>query len=83
MRITAITASNDSEKAVLDYLEANASDELVKKINNGVVIEKDGKRPPFTAGRYTTSRRTASTVPSKTRTGLHTSPKRPRNRRRS
>lgn len=44
MRITAITASNDSEKAVLDYLEANASDELVKKINNGVVIEKDGKR---------------------------------------
>lgn len=38
MRITAITASSDYERAVLDYLEANASDELVKKINEGVKI---------------------------------------------
>lgn len=30
-----LKASNDYEKAILDYLESNASDALAEKINNG------------------------------------------------
>lgn len=43
MRIN-ITAENNIQKVILDYLEENASDVLVNKINNGVEIEKDGKK---------------------------------------
>ena len=35
MRITYLVAKNNTEKIVLNYLEKNASDELVAKINNG------------------------------------------------
>lgn len=38
-----ITANNPTEEVIRDYLEKNASDELINKINNGVMVEKDGK----------------------------------------
>lgn len=39
-----LTASNKQEELVLAYLQENASETLAEKINNGVYIEKDGKR---------------------------------------
>ncbi|MBR7177000.1 MAG: hypothetical protein IKD26_02165 [Clostridia bacterium] len=41
MRIQ-LEVKNEVDQVVLDYLEANASDELVAKINNGTPTEKDG-----------------------------------------
>lgn len=41
-RIT-IEATTSAEKRVKEYLEQNASEVLVEKINNGVEIAKDGK----------------------------------------
>ena len=42
MRIKLETKENPTLKRLLDYLEANASDELVEKINNGTPYTKDG-----------------------------------------
>ena len=39
-----LTTKTDSQKIVKEYLEQNVSDTLAEKINNGVIIEKDGKR---------------------------------------
>ncbi len=39
-----LTATNKQEELVLAYLQENASETLTEKINNGVHIEKDGKR---------------------------------------
>lgn len=38
-----LTANTSSEKRVKEYLEQNASDVLADKINNGVIVERDGK----------------------------------------
>ena len=38
-----LIANDTAEQRVKGYLEANASEELAKKINEGVPIEKDGK----------------------------------------
>ena len=43
MDLTIEAKGNEHEK-VKRYLEANASEVLAEKINNGVVIEKDGKK---------------------------------------
>ena len=43
MRILNLETKNDSQKAIKDYLENNASQILADKINNGVQIEKDDK----------------------------------------
>ena len=42
MRIKLETKDNETLKKLVDYLEANASDELVEKINNGTPYTKDG-----------------------------------------
>ena len=42
MRIKLETKDNETLKKLVDYLEANASDELVGKINNGTPYTKDG-----------------------------------------
>ena len=42
MKIKLETKNNPTLKRLLDYLEANASDELVEKINNGTPYAKDG-----------------------------------------
>ncbi len=39
-----LTAKGRAQELILAYLQENASDVLAEKINNGVVIEKDGKR---------------------------------------
>ena len=39
-----LQANNDAEQRVKEYLEANASEELARKINEGVPVEKDGKK---------------------------------------
>lgn len=39
-----LTANNSREQIVLDNLIPTVSDTLADKINNGVYIEKDGKR---------------------------------------
>ncbi len=39
-----LTATSKQEELVLAYLQENASEILTEKINNGVYIEKDGKR---------------------------------------
>lgn len=39
-----LQAKDESQKRILEYLEANASDILADKINNGVQIEKDSKK---------------------------------------
>lgn len=39
-----LEAKNDAEKLLLEYLQENATEALIDKINNGVYIEKDGKR---------------------------------------
>ena len=39
-----LIAERQEEKLIKQYLEENASDMLVKKINNGVNVEKDGKK---------------------------------------
>ncbi len=38
-----LTATNKQEEIILTYLEENASETLVEKINNGTSYEKDGK----------------------------------------
>lgn len=38
-----LTANNKQEELILTYLQENATETLVEKINNGVRIEKDGK----------------------------------------
>ena len=38
-----LIANNAAEQRVKTYLEENASEELAKKINEGVHVEKDGK----------------------------------------
>lgn len=38
-----LTANTEAQKRVKEYLEQNVSDILADKINNGVLIEKDGK----------------------------------------
>ena len=38
-----LNANNDAEQRIKSYLEANASEELAKKINEGVPVNKDGK----------------------------------------
>ena len=42
MRINLDTKENKTLQRLLDYLEANASDELMEKINNGTPYAKDG-----------------------------------------
>lgn len=42
MRIKLETKDNETLKKLVDYLETNASDELVEKINNGTPYTKDG-----------------------------------------
>lgn len=37
-----LTAQNKQEELVLKYLQNNASETLVDKINNGTPFEKDG-----------------------------------------
>jgi hypothetical protein len=39
-----LTATTTEEKVLLEYLEHNASEVLADKINNGVPVEKDGKK---------------------------------------
>ncbi len=39
-----LTANGPAQERILAYLEENASDVLVEKINNGTAIEKDGKQ---------------------------------------
>ncbi len=39
-----LTANTPEEKTVLEHLIPQVSDVLAEKINNGVYIEKDGKR---------------------------------------
>lgn len=39
-----LQAKDESQKRILEYLEANASDILADKINNGVQVEKDSKK---------------------------------------
>lgn len=39
-----LVAKGEEQKLILAYLEENASEVLAEKINNGVMIEKDGKR---------------------------------------
>ena len=39
-----LTATTTEEKVLQEYLEQNASDVLADKINNGVPVEKDGKK---------------------------------------
>lgn len=38
-----LTANNTAEQRIKDYLEQNASEVLIEKINNGVEVQKDGK----------------------------------------
>lgn len=38
-----LKAENDCQQAIKDYLQANVSEILANKINNGVNVEKDGK----------------------------------------
>lgn len=59
MRIKLETKDNPTLKRLLDYLESNASDELVEKINNGTPYAKDGvqlinKKTPDGFMRYAT-----------------------------
>ena len=42
MKIKLETKDNETLKKLVDYLEANASDELIEKINNGTPYTKDG-----------------------------------------
>ena len=39
-----LTASNQAQEVIKAYLEENASEMLAVKINNGIPVEKDGKR---------------------------------------
>ena len=39
-----LTATTTEEKVLKEYLEQNASEVLAEKINNGVPVEKDGKK---------------------------------------
>ena len=39
-----LIANNEAEKRIKEYLEQNASEELARKINEGVPVEKDGKQ---------------------------------------
>ena len=39
-----LTATTTEEKVLKEYLEQNASEVLADKINNGVQVEKDGKK---------------------------------------
>ncbi|MDE6274942.1 MAG: hypothetical protein K2M75_00160 [Clostridia bacterium] len=39
-----LTAKDIAQERILAYLEENASDVLIEKINNGTAIEKDGKQ---------------------------------------
>ena len=39
-----LTATTTEEKVLKEYLEQNASEALAEKINNGVPVEKDGKK---------------------------------------
>ncbi len=44
MRKLNLTAKGKGQELIFAYLQENASETLAEKINNGVVIEKDGKR---------------------------------------
>ncbi len=44
MATLTLTAKDTAQEHILTYLEENASEVLVKKINNGTPIEKDGKQ---------------------------------------
>ena len=39
-----LTATNKEQERILAYLQENVSEVLAEKINNGVIIEKNGKR---------------------------------------
>ncbi len=39
-----LTATDSKQKTVLEHLIPLVSDTLAEKINNGVTVEKDGKR---------------------------------------
>ena len=39
-----LTATTIEEKALKEYLEQTVSEELADKINNGVPVDKDGKK---------------------------------------
>lgn len=43
MRTLNLEAKDSAQQRIKEYLEQNASDVLAEKINNGVLIEKDGK----------------------------------------
>ena len=38
-----LSANTPTEQKILDYIEQNASETLIDKINNGTPFEKDGK----------------------------------------
>ena len=44
MRTLNLTVTGENQARIKDYLQKNASEILADKINNGVYIEKDGKR---------------------------------------
>ena len=44
MRTLNLEAKNSAQQRIKEYLEQNASEVLAEKINNGVWIEKDGKK---------------------------------------
>ena len=44
MRTLNLTTTGENQARIKDYLQKNASEFLADKINNGVYIEKDGKR---------------------------------------
>ena len=44
MKLLNLKATTQEEQVLLDYLQETVSDTLADKINNGVVIEKDGKK---------------------------------------
>ena len=86
-----LEAKTKEQQRIKAYLEENASDILAGKINNGVLIKKDGKillnrktMDSYSAGLSTISKRTASKARSTTRTAPNTrrSPSRRQRRRR-
>ena len=44
MRTLNLETQNSAQQRIKEYLEQNASEVLAEKINNGVWIEKDGKK---------------------------------------
>ena len=58
-----LTATTTEEKVLKEYLEQNASEVLADKINNGVLVEKDGKKL-ISKSAGSLPRRTGRSIPS-------------------